>query len=94
MEANMNLLKNALRSCADAHHVEIKEWPADNQVGLHSESVPVISDVRMICEALCGNTRMIETGWGYTTVYLDDVVFLPEVDESCLRLALPFGTEL
>ena len=87
-------MKNALRSCADAHHVEIKEWPADNQIGLHSESVPVISDVRMICEALCGNTRMIETGWGYTTVYLDDVVFLPEVDESCLRLALPFGTEL
>ena len=94
MEPTIELMKKALRSCADAHHVEYKEWTEEQQIGIHSESVPLVSDVRMICEAFCGNTRMVETGWGYTTLYLDDVIFLPEVDETSLRLALPIGTQL
>lgn len=94
MEPTIELLKKALRICADAHHVEYKEWTADSQIGIHSESIPVVSDVRMICEAFCGNTRMMETDWGYITIYLEDVVILPGVDETSLRLALPFGAEL
>ena len=48
----------------------------------------------MICESFYGHSRMIETGWGYTTVYLDCDEMLDELDESKLRMALPNGTVL
>lgn len=95
MKANTETLIKALKACADAHRTEFCDWSTyDSQVAIKSESVPAVSDVRSICEAFFGTTSVVETGWGYTTVYLDETPFLPEVDEETLRLALPSGTTL
>ncbi len=91
---SLELLKKALEACADAHHVELHFWSEEQQLGIHSESVPVVSDVRMICSALFGDSRMVETGWGYTTVFLEEAAFLPEADKALLLMALPHGISL
>jgi len=95
MKATLETLKKALAACARAHKSEFSDWSEeDGQVAIKSESVPVINDVRMICEAFFGSARMVEVGWGYTNVYLDECEMKTRVDETTLRLALPFGTEL
>ena len=96
MIPTVELLKKALRKCAEEHNVPSEEWSEDGQFGIKSESVPVVADVRSICTALCGNASAVETGWGYTNVYLDEAEynFLPEANEVILRMALPAGTEL
>ena len=50
--------------------------------------------VKMICEAFYGRSTMVETGWGYTTIYLDEGTFLDEVDGTLLSLALPKNVRL
>lgn len=95
MKANTEYLIKALKACAEAHNTEFCDWSTyDSQVALKSESVPTVSDVRSICEAFFGTASAVETGWGYTTVYLDETPFLPEADEAKLCLALPSGTML
>ncbi len=95
MKATLETLKKALRACAKAHCAELCDWSEyDLQIAIKSESVPVVADVRMICEAFYGNSSMVEVGWGYTNVYEDAATMLPEVDVQKLRLALPRGTEL
>lgn len=95
MKPSLDLLKKALKACAKAHGAEFKDWSRDdNQLGIKSESVPVVADVRSICQALYGHCAMIEVGWGYTVVFLDEAKFLDEADENLLRMSLPSGTEL
>lgn len=95
MKATLEILKKALGACAKAHRAELCDWSEyDRQIAIKSESVPVVADVRMICEAFYGNSSMVEVGWGYTNVYEDEAPMLSEVDGQKLRLALPHGTEL
>lgn len=95
MKANLENLKKALRACADAHNAEFCDWSAEDlQIAVKSETVPTISDVRMICEAFFGSASMVEVGWGYTNVYCDTDRMLPEVNGELLRLALPYGCQL
>jgi len=95
MKPAIALLKRALKACACAHNVEYSDWSdEDGQFGIRSESVPVVSDVRMICEAFYGSASMVETGWGYTNVFLDACPFRDELDEAALKMALPNGTTL
>lgn len=94
MKPSIELLKKALKACADAHHVDFEQWTEDEQIGIRSEDVPVVADIRIICRAFCGEANIVETGWGYTTIYLDEAVFLPEVDMQSLSLALPHGTTI
>ena len=93
MKPSNELLKKALAACAEAHHSDFCDWSEEElHVAIHSETVPVIADVRMICEAFYGKASMVEADWGYTTVYLDEAPFLDEVNEELLHLALPYGT--
>ena len=93
MKANLTNLRNALKASADANNVEFHWWRNDGQITLKSESVPVLADVRMICEAFFGHSDMVETDGGYTIVWLGDG-FREKVDEITLALALPAGTKL
>lgn len=94
MKANVTNLRKALKASAEAHKVQFKWWRNEGHMSLESESVPVLADVRMICEAFYGQAGMIEVNWGYTIVWLGEANFLPEVDEKKLYLALPYGTKL
>lgn len=94
MKANITNLRKALKASADAHKVEFKYWRNDAQMALKSESVPVIGDVQMICDAFYGNHEMVDVCCGYTCVFLDESEFLPQVNEMLLGLALPYGTVL
>lgn len=94
MKANITNLRKALKASADAHKVEFHWWKNDGNMTLKSESVPVLGDVRMICEAFFGRTDMVEADYGYTMVWLGVCAFRDAVDESLLALALPYGTEL
>ncbi len=93
MKANLTNLRKALKASADAHKVEFHWWRNDGQITLKSESVPVLADVRMICEAFFGHADMVETDYGYTIVWLGDG-FRESVDEVTLALALPAGTDM
>lgn len=93
MKANITNLCKALKASAKAHNVEYKYWRNDGQIVVRSENVPVVADVRMICEAFFGNSDMVEVDWGVTCVWLGEN-FLPEVDEITLQFALPHGTVL
>ena len=95
MKATVESLKKALKACAEAHGAEFCDWSEDDcQVALKTESVPALNDVKMICEAFYGRSTMVETGWGYTTIYLDEETFLDEVDGTLLSLALPKNVRL
>jgi hypothetical protein len=95
MKPNTENLKKALKACAEAHCTEFFDWSeGECQVALKKESVPVLSDVKMICEAFYGRSSMVETGWGYTTVYLDEGSFLDKVDGTLISLALPKNVRL
>ena len=95
MNPSVETLIKALKACAEAHGAEFCDWSEEEcQVAIKSDSVPAVNDVRMICEAFYGNSSMVETGWGYTTVYLDEESFLEKVNETLLSLALPKNTRL
>lgn len=95
MKPDTEYLKKALKACAEAHGAEFCDWSEDDcQVALKTESVPALNDVKMICEAFYGRSTMVETGWGYTTIYLDEGTFLDEVDGTLLSLALPKNVRL
>ena len=95
MKANLENLKKALKACAEAHQAEFCDWSEDElQIAVKSETVPVVSDVKMICEAFYGSSSMVEVGWGYTNVFCDAAEMLSEVDETLLRMALPYGCTL
>ena len=94
MKANTTNLKKALKACAAAHNVKFCDWSDEGQLGLTSDNVPVVADVRMICEAFYGTSCMVDTDWGCTTVWKDNVVMQSDVDELLLSLALPYGTKL
>ena len=95
MKTILERFKRALKACAEAHGAEFCDWSEDDcQVVLKTESVPALNDVKMICEAFYGRSTMVETGWGYTTIYLDEGTFLDEVDGTLLSLALPKNVRL
>ena len=95
MKADLETLRKALKACAEAHNAEILDWSETvREISIKSESVPTVSDVRMICRAFYGAAHMAQTGHGFTTVYLDEGEMLPEVDEVMLQMALPRGTQL
>ncbi len=95
MKPSVDYLIKALKACAEAHGAEFCDWSEEEcQVALKADSVPALNDVKIICEAFYGLSSMVETGWGYTTVYLDEESFLEKVDETLLSLALPKNTRL
>lgn len=97
MKATVENLIKAVKACAKAHNAEFCDWSdGDDQLGVKSESVPVVADIRMIAQAFGGGHGAVEVGWGYTTVYIDALVIDPEVDvdEKTLAMALPKGTVL
>lgn len=83
MKPTFELLIKALQTRAKAHNIEFRDFSKDPdevpQVLLKSESVPVIADVRFLCQAFFGSSSMIEVGYG---------------NELTLTLALPAGTKL
>ncbi len=91
------LLFVAMKICAEAHNAELADWRDEGQVAINSESVPVMSDVWNICDAIFknGHEDAVEVGWGYTNVYLDAPGgFLDEINMELLLMALPYGTQL
>ena len=96
MKANVTNLKKVLRICAKAHKCGFEDWSGENQLGVHSESVPVVSDVHMILDAFYGGHEAAETNYGYVTVWIDSSMrgCKREVDMDMLALALPHGTKL
>lgn len=91
----IDILKEAVRLCAAAHRSEFIDWskgkaePDDSQISVRSETVPLVADVRMICEAVFGNSSMVFVDLGNTTVYLDECKPLDKIDYDLLRMALP-----
>lgn len=88
MEANLENLKQAMRKCAEAHGAKFCDWSDDSQLGIDKVNVPIMSDVRMICEAFFGTFSPMDEDCGYTVVWLD-MPFLPEVNTQLLNMALP-----
>lgn len=88
MEANLTNLKDALQKCATAHGAKFCDWSDEDQLAIDKANVPVMADVRMICEAFFGTFSPIDEDWGYTVVWLQ-VPFLSEVNEQLLAMALP-----
>ena len=70
MKANIENLKKVLKLCAEAHNnCEFADWEEEGQLGIKSESVPLVADVRMILDAFFGaGTHDISVEWGYTTI--------------------------
>ena len=88
----LNLLI-ALRATAKAHKVKFEDWADEGQVGIKSESIPVVSDVMSILRAfLKPDYTLPDVGWGFTTIYLyGQDAYLDEVDEMTLTMALPYN---
>lgn len=95
MEANIQNLKKALAACAQAHGAELEDWLQDDgQIAIAAETVPVVNDVHMICEAFYGSACMVDAKYGYTNVFAYDYPMMEAVNEPLLKLALPKGTEI
>jgi len=90
MKANLENLKDAMQRCATAHGANFCDWSDDDQLAIDKANVPVMADVRMICEAFFGTFSPLDEDWGYTVVWLH-VPFLHEVNVSLLNSALPTG---
>lgn len=95
MKATRKLLVKALDACAKAHKVEGEHFADDGQYGVYGTTVPIISDVRMICEAFFGKASMVEVSEGFCiTIYMYEEKLLKQVNEDLLVLALPYATKL
>lgn len=93
--ANEDNLYKALRATAIAHEVQFADWMDDGQVGIRSEGVPLVADVRSIVSAFCSNSNsIVEVGYDYTTIYLDEAVYRKEVNELGLQMALPYSNNI
>lgn len=90
MKANIENLKKALQVCAKAHNAEFCDWSDEGQLAIHSDTVSVVNDVKMIAESFFGGNADVETDWGYVNVWLSDE-YLDDVDEVKLSLAMPYG---
>ena len=88
MDANLENLKQAMQKCATAHGANFCDWSDEDQLAIDKANVPVMADVRMICEALFGTFSPLDEDWGYTVVWLG-TSFLSEVNEQLLAMALP-----
>lgn len=88
MEANIENLKQAMQRCAKAHGAQFCDWSDEDQLAIDKANVPVMADVRMICEAFFGTFSPLDEDWGYTVVRLG-MPFLKEVNEQLLNMALP-----
>lgn len=88
MEANIENLKQAMQRCAKAHGAQFCDWSDEDQLAIDKANVPVMADVRMICEAFFGTFSPLDEDWGYTVVWLG-MPFLKEVNEQLLNMALP-----
>lgn len=96
MEVTKELLINALTVSAKAHGAECELFEEDGQFGIYSAKVPLVADIRMICQALFGHSNMLETNTSFDciTVYLNEDKFLKEANEELLKMALPAGTDI
>lgn len=92
MKPSKQNLITAVKLCANAHERNFEDWSEDDQVAVQGDSVPIVSDMRMICEAFYGNRSFFECDWGYTTIWIDDSSFSEKVDMSKLIMALPVTT--
>lgn len=83
-----------LQKVAQAHNVPFEDWrEGDYQVGIKSESVPVVADIKSVVESFALNPRgCVEVGWGYTVVFLDEIMYRDSVDSRLLSMSLPNGT--
>lgn len=88
MKANIENLKQAMQRCAKAHGAQFCDWSDEDQLAIDKANVPVMVDVRMICEAFFGTFSPLDEDWGYTVVWLG-MPFLKEVNEQLLNMALP-----
>jgi hypothetical protein len=88
MKANIENLKEAMQRCAKAHGAQFCDWSDEDQLAIDKANVPVMADVRMICEAFFGTFSPLDEDWGYTVVWLG-MPFLKEVNEQLLNMALP-----
>lgn len=88
MEANIENLKQAMQKCATAHGAQFCDRSDEDQLAIDKANVPVMADVRMICEAFFGTFSPLDEDWGYTVVWLG-TPFLKEVNEQLLNMALP-----
>lgn len=95
-----NRIINALKECARSHKVEINVYdddPTDVQVALMSNSIPVVSDVKMIAEAFYGQSYPVvhvDNSCGFVDLCLDCRPMLEKVDEALLKMALPSGARV
>ena len=95
MKPSIGKLKKALKACAGAHRAEFCDWEKiEGTLAVSSDNVPTVSDVRTICDAFFGDTKMVSSGFGFTTVNIKAKPFLPEVNRTLLSLALPYGTKI
>lgn len=96
MKANITNLKRVLKLCAKAHNATFHDWSCEGQLGIHSETMATIYDVRMICQSFGLGAMMVEPSNGYVTVWLDEKLYRnkAEVDLDRCAMALPYGTEL
>ena len=94
MKATIKNITKALEMCAKAHHSDWEYYPEEWQFCISATTIPVVADIRAICEAFYGDSQMVEveTSFGWTNIYLDEEPFLSEVRTKVLELALPAGS--
>ena len=88
MKANLENLKEAMQKCATAHGAKFCDWSDEDQLAIDKTGVPLMCDVRRICEAFFGTFSPLDEDCGYTVVWLD-MPFMREVNEQLLAMALP-----
>lgn len=96
MKANLTNLRKALKACAKAHNARFCDWSGEGQLGVHSVTPAAVCDVQMIMDAFYGRHDMVEISWGYVVIWLEEMMVRNkrEVDETLLKMALPYGTEI
>lgn len=92
-----NLLK-ALKATAKAHNAEFENWLDEGQVGIKSETIPAVADIKTIVSAFTTNgNNNVEVGWGYTTIFVDCLEYKEELsanDIMQLEMSLPYGLKI
>lgn len=96
MKGSIEILKQALSMCAEAHKVEFNDYSDEGQFSLVSVEVPVVADIRSILSSIVHRGMYeihVDRFFGFTEVFLygddEQPTFKDDVDVMTLGMALP-----
>ena len=96
MKANLTNLKKVLRLCAKAHNAKFYDLGNEGHLSINSDTPATLCDVQIILDAFYGRHDFAETDYGFTIVWLEEMMVgnKNDVDLSLCAFALPYGTKI